>query len=286
MYQYQSESGILLVLVYDIRTFCCCCALLTHPLLLRTGLSCTLPRSGERLNLILWNHSSTKLAWHSAYSAPLNQGVVQLRITAVCFLVMNSIECYWHAICILVRYRTSALDCSIRLWIRTWETWQSSESASLKARVQLRRRIWKPAVQRRDRCSQIVFQFHAAVPIKIFETDVWMTRDRRNSTLPSVLWSSLILFQLLSTGPPDPVCVSYTHDRDFGNFKEFHDASMLRHVLCMWACEDYPKGKENFRGRGWCPRRSFEYPGRAECQHDGLWSELDQVVKRPFKPTV
>ena len=63
-------------------------------LLLRTGLSCTLPRSGERLNLILWNHSSTKLAWHSAYSAPLNQGVVQFRITAVCFLVMNSIECY------------------------------------------------------------------------------------------------------------------------------------------------------------------------------------------------
>lgn len=135
---------------------------------------------------------------------------------------MNSIECYWHAICILVRYRTSALDCSIRLWIRTWETWPSSESASLKARVQLRRRIWKPAVQRRDRCSQIVFQFHAAMPIKIFETDVWMTRDRRNSTLPSVLWSSLILFQLLSTGPPDPVCVSYTHDRDFGNFKELN----------------------------------------------------------------
>lgn len=53
------------------------------------------------------------------------------------------------------------------------------------------------------------------------------------------------------TGPPDPVCVSYTHDRDFGNFK------------------DYPKGKENFRGRGWCPRRSFEYPGfKPDCDSE------------------
>ena len=53
------------------------------------------------------------------------------------------------------------------------------------------------------------------------------------------------------TGPPDPVCVSYTHDRDFGNFK------------------DYPKGKENFRGRGWCPRRSFEYPGfKPDCESE------------------
>jgi len=44
-------------------------------------------------------------------------------------------------------------------------------------------------------------------------------------------------------GRPDAVCVSYTHDRDFGNFKP------------------YPKGKEHFRGRGWCPRRDFEYKG-------------------------
>jgi ubiquitin-protein ligase len=42
-------------------------------------------------------------------------------------------------------------------------------------------------------------------------------------------------------GPPDEVCVSYTHDRDYGNFKE------------------YPTGKEDFRGRGWCPPRQFEY---------------------------
>mmetsp|Transcript_714 Transcript_714/g.1494 ORF Transcript_714/g.1494 Transcript_714/m.1494 type:complete len:511 (+) Transcript_714:83-1615(+) len=42
-------------------------------------------------------------------------------------------------------------------------------------------------------------------------------------------------------GPPDAVCVSYTHDRDYGNFKE------------------YPKGKEKFRGRGWCPPKQFQY---------------------------
>lgn len=53
-----------------------------------------------------------------------------------------------------------------------------------------------------------------------------MTRDRRNSTLPSVPWSSLI--QLLSAGPPDPVCVSYTHDRDFGNFKELNPPGEVR----------------------------------------------------------
>merc|ERR1719188_145277 len=42
-------------------------------------------------------------------------------------------------------------------------------------------------------------------------------------------------------GPPDQVCVSYTHDRDYGLFRE------------------YPKGKEKFKGRGWCPPRQFEY---------------------------
>ena len=34
---------------------------------------------------------------------------------------------------------------------------------------------------------------------------------------------------------PDPRCVSYTHDRDFGNFL------------------DYPPGKEESLGSGWCP---------------------------------
>lgn len=36
-------------------------------------------------------------------------------------------------------------------------------------------------------------------------------------------------------GEPDPRCLSYTHDRDFGAFL------------------DYPPGKEEFQGRGWCP---------------------------------
>mmetsp|Transcript_80489 Transcript_80489/g.167711 ORF Transcript_80489/g.167711 Transcript_80489/m.167711 type:complete len:385 (+) Transcript_80489:697-1851(+) len=42
-------------------------------------------------------------------------------------------------------------------------------------------------------------------------------------------------------GPPDAVCVSYTHDRDYGNFKK------------------YPTGKEHFQGRGWCPPKQFQY---------------------------
>jgi len=44
-------------------------------------------------------------------------------------------------------------------------------------------------------------------------------------------------------GPPDEVCVSYTHDRDYGIYK------------------DYPAGKEHFKGRGWCPPKPFEYAG-------------------------
>eukprot|EP00930_Biecheleria_cincta_P030496 TRINITY_DN21120_c0_g1_i1.p1 TRINITY_DN21120_c0_g1~~TRINITY_DN21120_c0_g1_i1.p1 ORF type:complete len:536 (-),score=110.86 TRINITY_DN21120_c0_g1_i1:143-1750(-) len=57
--------------------------------------------------------------------------------------------------------------------------------------------------------------------------------------------------QFQEAGPPDPVCVSYTHDRDFGNFK------------------DYPKGKEHFRGRGWCPRPLYEYPGfKPDCDKE------------------
>lgn len=46
-----------------------------------------------------------------------------------------------------------------------------------------------------------------------------------------------------------------------------HQIFLVYHVhiqflsLAMRENEDYPKGKENFRGRGWCPRRSFEYPG-------------------------
>ena len=42
---------------------------------------------------------------------------------------------------------------------------------------------------------------------------------------------------------PDPRCVSYTHDRDYGVYAE------------------YPKGREKFRGRGWCPPSHAEYDG-------------------------
>jgi len=43
------------------------------------------------------------------------------------------------------------------------------------------------------------------------------------------------------SGPPDPVCLSYTHDRDYGVFKP------------------YPAGKEAFQRRGWCPPPQAEY---------------------------
>jgi len=45
------------------------------------------------------------------------------------------------------------------------------------------------------------------------------------------------------TTKPDAVCVSYTHDRDYGLYQQ------------------YPEGKEDFFGRGWCPPRGMEYPG-------------------------
>mmetsp|Transcript_104242 Transcript_104242/g.238676 ORF Transcript_104242/g.238676 Transcript_104242/m.238676 type:complete len:484 (+) Transcript_104242:62-1513(+) len=43
-------------------------------------------------------------------------------------------------------------------------------------------------------------------------------------------------------GPPDPVCLSYTHDRDYGVFKEYPSAAALEH-----------------KGRGWCPPSHAEY---------------------------
>jgi len=42
-------------------------------------------------------------------------------------------------------------------------------------------------------------------------------------------------------GPPDPVCLSFTHDRDYGVFKEYE-----------------AKNKDH-EGRGWCPPRHAEY---------------------------
>ena len=50
--------------------------------------------------------------------------------------------------------------------------------------------------------------------------------------------------------PPDPRCLSYTHDRDYGVFAT------------------YPEGTERHRGKGWCPPVGKEYPGfRMEHMH-------------------
>jgi len=54
------------------------------------------------------------------------------------------------------------------------------------------------------------------------------------------------------SGPPDHVCLSYTHDCDYGVFKQYE--------------EGHPN--EEFQGRGWCPRRGYEYDGfKAEPRH-------------------
>lgn len=45
---------------------------------------------------------------------------------------------------------------------------------------------------------------------------------------------------------PSLQCLSYTHDRDYGIYKE------------------YPPGREGFQGHGWCPPSSAEYPGFKE----------------------
>merc|ERR1712151_507613 len=45
------------------------------------------------------------------------------------------------------------------------------------------------------------------------------------------------------SGPPDKMCLSFTHDRDYGVFKEY-DAKSLQH-----------------RGEGWCPPHHAEYDG-------------------------
>mmetsp|Transcript_21650 Transcript_21650/g.51719 ORF Transcript_21650/g.51719 Transcript_21650/m.51719 type:complete len:351 (+) Transcript_21650:65-1117(+) len=42
-------------------------------------------------------------------------------------------------------------------------------------------------------------------------------------------------------GPPDPECLSFTHDRDYGHFRS------------------YPPGKEHFKSRGWCPPPQYCY---------------------------
>lgn len=50
--------------------------------------------------------------------------------------------------------------------------------------------------------------------------------------------------------PPDPRCLSFTHDRDFGAFL------------------DYPRGKEAFRGGGWCPPAQACYDSMASVERE------------------
>ena len=59
--------------------------------------------------------------------------------------------------------------------------------------------------------------------------------------------------------PPDPRCLSYTHDRDFGGFL------------------DYPPGKAEFRSKGWCPPEKACY-----AQMDRVFSNIDYGLKTDF----
>merc|ERR1719329_1394485 len=68
-----------------------------------------------------------------------------------------------------------------------------------------------------------------------------------------VIWSYSYNFRISAASkkrskrekaPPDVRCLSYTHDRDYGRFKE------------------YPPGKrQQFFGKGWCPQKDAEYRG-------------------------
>ena len=48
--------------------------------------------------------------------------------------------------------------------------------------------------------------------------------------------------------PPDPVCVSYQHDRDSARFVPYPDAA----------------AEASFRGQSWCPPQGKEYAGFEE----------------------
>ena len=55
------------------------------------------------------------------------------------------------------------------------------------------------------------------------------------------------------------MCLSYTHDRDFGGFL------------------DYPPGKAEFRSKGWCPPEKACY-----AQMDRVFSNIDYGLKTDF----
>lgn len=65
----------------------------------------------------------------------------------------------------------------------------------------------------------------------------------------------------VETGPPDKVCLSYTHDRDYYDFREF------------------APGKEHFNARAWCPPPHAEYPGFKTTDHDQEREENPEQVK-------
>eukprot|EP00811_Abedinium_folium_P009423 NODE_1870_length_2349_cov_10.565257.p1 GENE.NODE_1870_length_2349_cov_10.565257~~NODE_1870_length_2349_cov_10.565257.p1 ORF type:complete len:658 (+),score=161.05 NODE_1870_length_2349_cov_10.565257:54-2027(+) len=62
------------------------------------------------------------------------------------------------------------------------------------------------------------------------------------------------------SAPPDKRCVSYTHDRDFGKFREWPPGKREKHI-----------------GLGWCPPRTKEYAGFAA-------DVVDEALKKRRMP--
>ena len=76
---------------------------------------------------------------------------------------------------------------------------------------------------------------------------VWNINERHRAS-PSYVNRRAYLAE---AAPPDARCLSYTHDRDYASFRP------------------YPRGKESYRGQGWCP------PPHA-CYYDAM----DPVFRR------
>lgn len=67
--------------------------------------------------------------------------------------------------------------------------------------------------------------------------------EYRKTHLHALFWTAMEGIYQRESGQPDEVCLSFTHDRDYGIFKDY-----------TWQTEQY-------KGRGWCPPPFAEYAG-------------------------
>jgi hypothetical protein len=116
-------------------------------------------------------------------------------------------------------------DRDTRCWL--WP-WVPPEPNKLKLLAFPRWWVWEPSVQCGDRPFRCLLPTWIEGSTEVFKY-VYCIRlepiDSFNFSplshfLSHVQSKSRFPVALNFVGPPDPVCVSYTHDRDFGNFKE------------------------------------------------------------------